>query len=108
MKIIFLKICLLLVVALSGYQHPANKKIDVTGKALNAMGGAVVVVGAKGDTYYLEGKDHWSRKFYGKKVRVTGTLVIIHTPTSDEKGPPEQVIRGEQWLIKKPKWTLVN
>ena len=106
MKIIFLKICLLLVVALSGYQHPANKKIDVTGKALNAMGGAVVV-GANGDTYYPEGMDHWSRKFYGKKVRVTGTLVIIHTPTKDEKGRPQQVI-GEKWLIKKPKWTLVN
>jgi hypothetical protein len=107
MKIIFLKLCLLLVVVFSGAQHPANKKIDVTGKALNAMGGAVVVVGANRDTYYLEGMDHWSRKFYGKKVRVTGTLVIIRTPTEDEKGRPQQVI-PEQWLIKKPKWTLVN
>ena len=95
-----------MVVVMSGYQHPAGKIIVVTGKAVNGMGGAIVVRD-NGKPYYLEGLDHWTRKFYGKKVRVTGTLVIIHTPTTDEKGRPQQVI-GEQWLIKKPKWALVK
>jgi len=89
-----------------GYQHSANKKVVVVGKALNAMGGAVVVA-ANGQTYYLDRVEYWDRKFYGKKVKASGTLVIIHTPTKDEKGRPVQAI-AEQWLLKKPKWELIK
>jgi len=106
MKIIFIKIYLLAMIMASGYQHLANKKVLVVGKALNAMGGAVVVA-ANGQTYYLDRVEHWDRKFYGKKVKASGTLVIIHTPTKDEKGRPVQAI-AEQWLLKKPKWELIK
>ena len=100
---ILVRICLFAVIITSGYQHPANKKIVVTGKALNAMGGAIVV-GADSIPYYLEGKDHWDHDFYGKKIRVSGILVIEH---NKPQTPTAQVILTKP-VIKKPKWELLK
>lgn len=87
----------------SGYQHAENKQIVVTGKALNAKGGAIVI-GANEIPYYLEGVDSWDRNVYGKKIKVSGTLVIIRR----KPGNPLAVVLREQRLIKKPKWELIR
>lgn len=87
----------------TGYLQPVKKQIVVTGKAINAMGGAVVVC-ADQASYYLDGMDHWDSKYYGKKIKVSGILVVI---TKTKKKPVEQVILV-QHIIKQPKWQLVN
>lgn len=103
---ILLKLCLFSVITLSGYQHSANKKIVVVGKASNGKAGAIVD-GPNGVPYYLEGIDHWDRRFYGKKVKVSGILVIQQFPRKDDQAPTVQFI-GEQRTIKKPKWEVVE
>jgi len=104
MKTILLKMCLFSVIMISGYQHSGDKKILVIGKALNAMGGAVVI--KAGDTaFYLQGVDSWDRKFYGKKVRVSGTLIVVR---KKKPGNPLAQVILVQRIIKKPKWELVE
>jgi len=58
---------------LSGHQHSEGKRIEVTGKALNAKAGAVVVE-ADQTTYYVDGLEFWGNKVYGKKVKVSGII----------------------------------
>jgi len=101
---IFLKICLFSVMMTSGYQHAENKQIVVTGKALNAKGGAVVI-GVNEIPYYLEGLESWDRNVYGKEVKVSGALVIIRRPKPSN---PLAVVLREQRMIKKPKWELIR
>ncbi len=93
---------------ISGYQHPVNEKIEVTGKALNAKGGAVVVVGADKNTYYLEGIEYWDKKIYGKMIKVSGILVVESTPKKDHQEPWVPEIKGAKIVIKSPKWQLVE
>ncbi len=107
MNRLLLKFLLLPIIMISGYQHQVDKKIEVTGKALNAMGGAVVT-GADKYTYYVEGLDHWDKKFYGKEVKVSGVLVLENSPKKDYPKPGEQVIAGGKRIIKSPKWQLIE
>jgi hypothetical protein len=106
MNTILLKICLFSVMMLSGYQHLQNKKIVIIGKAESAMEGAVVI-GPKGYPYHVDGVEYWDKKYYGKKVRVSGVLVIQHFPMVDSAGRPVQAT-AEIRTIVKPKWELVE
>lgn len=101
---IFIKMWLISAIMISGYQHAKNKKVEVTGKALNAKAGAIVI-GVDQIPYYLEGMEQWDRKIYGKKVRVTGTLVILRSKKPNY--PPAQEILVQR-IIKKPKWQLIK
>ncbi|HTD41343.1 MAG TPA: hypothetical protein VK671_12030 [Mucilaginibacter sp.] len=104
MNMILLKLCLFSVIMLSAYQHSENKKIVVIGKALNCKAGAAVIK-ADDTPYYVDGMDSWDKKFYGKKVKVSGTLVIIRLKKPSN---PLAVVILEQKIIKKPKWELVE
>jgi len=106
------KVCLLSIIMLSGYQHSddnivviaKNKKVVIIGKALNCKAGAAVIT-ADDTPYYLDGKEFWNKKFYGKKIKVSEALVIFKLKKSSS--PPAQEIL-EKRVIKKPKWELVK
>lgn len=102
-------LCIFLIVFLnpSGYQNSPNKKIQVTGKAYNAKAGAVVA-GADKITYYLDGLESWDKKFYGKKVRVSGTLFLQSPVKHNPNDQPKQEFIGIKRTIRKPRWELVN
>jgi len=95
---------------LSGYQHLQNKQIVVIGKAGKAKEGAVLI-GPKGYIYYINGLEYWDEKFYQKKVRVSGILVIQHFPAADGGEDLAHRLVGntiEVRTIMKPKWALVK
>jgi hypothetical protein len=78
---ILLKICIFSALSLSGHQHSDGKRIEVIGKALNAKAGAVVV-DADQVTYYVDGREFWDKKVYGKKSRCQGSWSLrIHPKT---------------------------
>ena len=116
MNAILLKICLFPVLMLLSYQQTGsntivitkNKKIVVIGKALNCMAGAAVIVanGTPGGTpYYLDDMASWDKKFYGKKIKTSGILVIYKLKKFSD--PPAQEI-GEERILKNPKWELIK
>jgi len=110
MNAILLKICLFLVLTLPGYQHLQNKKIVVIGIADKAKDGAVVS-GPKGHVYYINGLDFWDDKFYRKRVRVSGILVIQRfsmTDGAEDLAHPLVNKKIEVRTIMKPKWELVK
>jgi hypothetical protein len=100
------KIFLLLIVSCFIYGKPESLKIEVIGKAMNAKGGAVVISDDNG-VFYLDGLDKWNEKFYEKKVKVTGKLMIKEWEKRDD-GEIRAEIAGPQKIIKKPKWVLVD
>ena len=104
---ILLKICLFSAIMIAGYQHQDGKKIEIVGKALNAKAGAVVV-SADQVTYYVDGLESWDKKVYGKKIKVSGILVIENLPKDDHQELPAAEIKGVKRTIKKPKWETVN
>lgn len=62
--------------------------------------------------YYLNGIDHWSKKYLGKRVEVTGKLVIKKYEVEKSTNPaitvtPQQRL-GTWRIIESPKWRLVN
>ncbi|MGN6637810.1 MAG: hypothetical protein ACTHJ8_02800 [Mucilaginibacter sp.] len=103
---ILFKIYLFSAIMLFGYQHSENK-IEVVGKALNAKAGAVVV-GVNEIPYYLEGIKRWDKKFYGKKVKVSGILLTENLPKRSHGKLQVQEITGTKRTIQKPKWELVE
>jgi hypothetical protein len=91
--------------------------IIIIGEAYNDKGGAVLVTlnnlyNKKGEieskmeeVYTLKGVREWDKDFYGKRVIVKGTLVIIkkkQTYNSDEYVASPKIVN----LIKNPKWIL--
>jgi hypothetical protein len=83
-----------------------DKKFVVIGTALNAKGAAVVVTDS--GHYYLEGLDSWDEKYYGKQVKVTGTLrVTIHERESTDTMERQEIV-GRVSTIEKPEWKLVE
>ena len=104
----------LLFMSLAGCGNPrktgatiAGKDTTVTGRALNAKAGAVVV--DKNDsTYYVGGLESWGREAYGKMVKVTGRLVI-EIPDPIKPGEPiRQRFFGRKRTLTKPKWKLAG
>ncbi len=84
-----------------------DAKITVIGTALNAKAGAVVQTVNAG-VYYLDGLNAWSKIYYGKKVKVTGQLVVEkHEPQSTDSMEVQELV-GTVRIIKKPKWVLAE
>ena len=93
-------------------EHPNEntvmKKVTIIGKALDDKGDAVVITDKPRKKYFLEGLDEWDEKYYGKKVKVTGELVIeIHENHSTDSVWVQEYV-GKMLIIKKPKWELVK
>jgi hypothetical protein len=107
---LFLKIYLCWAIVLDlNCQPPQNKNIVVTGKALDAKAGAVVVSDDKG-IFYIDGLPSWSKEFYGKKVKVTGKLITENgkNNNADTTKPLVQEIAGPTKIIKNAKWEIVK
>ncbi len=89
-----------------------NKKgrITVVGKAIEVKHDAMVQTD-DGRRYSLDGVYEWGDEYYGKRVKVTGKLIIKQYPresiTDSISMIPQQRI-GTWRIIKKPKWSLVE
>jgi len=103
---LFLKMYLCMVL-LAPHHRALQKNIVIIGTAWNAKAGAVVVTN-KEAVYYVDGLDLWDKKFYGKKVKVTGKLVLVNHPKRRKDEPLVQEMEGTQRIIKKAKWELVK
>ena len=111
----FLRICLCFItVSFScNVSKPSNntlnKTITVIGTALDDKGYAVVII----DTpyrrkYFLDGLEEWRKKYYGKKVKVTGVLVVEKHEQQSTDSVWIQEYVGTMYIIKKSRWTLVR
>jgi hypothetical protein len=81
-----------------------SHKTTVVGIALNMKGGAIVETDL--GNYLLEGLDRWNDKYYGKKVKVTGKLVVkIHKKQSTDSIQVQERV-GTLRILKRPKWKL--
>jgi hypothetical protein len=64
--------------------------VTITGTAENAKAGAVLV-GDDGRTVYVAGMPEWPKDVYGKKLKLTGTLLRKKIfPTAEDAGAPGQ------------------
>lgn len=91
---------------LGNSSEPDTKRITVVGIAENSKAAAVVVTD-KGN-YFVDGLDAWDKKFYQKKVKVTGRLVIReHAPQSTPTRQVQERV-GKWQVLKRPKWELVE
>ena len=83
-----------------------NIKITVIGTALNAKFGALVQAANGG--YYIDGLAAWDKKYYGKKVKVTGRLVVEkHESRSTDSVLVAEIV-GNVSILKNPKWQLAE
>ena len=86
-------------------------KTTVVGKALVVKNNAFVLTDDS-LKYFLDGIYDWDEKYLGKRVRVTGKLVIEKyqfrkSEDSIVTAIPQQRL-GTWRILKKPKWTLVE
>ena len=111
----FLRICLCAIIVsfscnVSKHSNNTmNKRITVIGTALDDKGYAIVII----DTphrrkYFLDGLEEWDKKYYGKKVKVTGILVIEKHERQSTDSVWVQEYVGTMKIIKKPKLSLVK
>ncbi len=85
-----------------------SQRITIFGKAMDAKAGAIVISDDNG-FYYLDGVDYWDKKFYGKKVKVTGILVIEKREAKQkEEEEIVQEIVGTKKIIRNSKWVLIE
>jgi hypothetical protein len=84
----------------------ANKRITIVGIAQQAKEGAIVI--SDNGHYYVDGLDEWDEKYCGKKVKVTGRLIVeVHEARSTYPGEFQELV-GKKAILKKPKWSLVE
>ena len=83
-----------------------HKNITVTGKAVNVKDGAMVET--DDGNYLINKSDKWDETAYGKKVSVSGYLVV---KTHKQLSTPERQVQesvGKVKIIKNARWTLVE
>ena len=86
-----------------------NKRITVVGTALEDKGGATVITDTpQRRKYFIDGLDEWNKKYYGKKVKVTGILVIEKWEDLSTDSVLIQGYIGNVATLMKPKWGLVK
>lgn len=93
---------------LIAYNSAGQKTITIIGLADNAKAGAVVVSGKDSAVYYLEGIHSWKQKVVGKKVKVTGQLIIEKMQPQKKGELPRQQVMGDKRIILNPKWKLIK
>lgn len=81
-----------------------GQHLELTGKAENAKGGAVLVVDESA-VIYLEGLDSWPDELHGKEVTVEGTLAYKKMIPDPSPGPEHSAgAYGKQYVLEDPKW----
>jgi hypothetical protein len=93
-------------------KNPDTTKITVVGTAIVIKSHAAV---RTDDSllYYLDGISNWDEKYIGKRVKVTGKVVIREDPFGLRSTNPNITARPQPRLrdgiyIKKAKWRLVK
>jgi hypothetical protein len=66
-----------------GFEKINHGFITVTGKAVNAKLGAIIMVNDS-TIYYLKGKDEWSKKNFGKTITIMGRHIEEKRTYEDE------------------------
>lgn len=87
-----------------------SRTTTITGVAKNAKAGAVVVLG-DGNPVYVQGLDEWPDSTLDRNVEVRGVLVdekMIPDPKVDKNGAISQGAMGDQTVIKKARWMVVD
>ena len=91
--------------------NPSENRITVVGTAIVMKNDAAVRTD-ENHLYYLDGIDDWGDKYRGKRVKVTGKLVIkkydIEKITDSIITITPQQRLGIWRIIEKPKWSLVK
>jgi hypothetical protein len=84
------------------------KVITITGIAENAKAGAIVISKDDGNMYYIDGLAFWDKKIVGKRVKVSGKLLVenLTPPKQDEE--ERQQITGIKRTILKSTWELIS
>ncbi|MBO9566198.1 MAG: hypothetical protein J7621_25720 [Niastella sp.] len=85
-----------------------KKKMIVVGYAQNRKGGAYVVSIPDSIGYFVGDLSHWDEKILGKKVKVTGTLLVQHFEPLKPGEEERQMIVGTVRTLRKAKWELVK
>lgn len=85
-----------------------GKKLVITGYAENRKAGAIVVSIPDSVGYFVGGLSHWDEKILGKKVKVTGTLLVQRFDPLKPGEEEKQMIVGTVRTLLKPKWELVK
>ena len=110
----FLRICLCFIIvsfSCNVSKHSSNtmnKRITVIGIALEDKGGAIVITDTPHRKYFIDGLDEWNEKYYGKKIKVTGILVIYEQEDLSTDSVKIQDVIGNVATLMKPKWGLVK
>lgn len=89
-----------------------KKKITVLGTAVVIKNDAAVRTD-NNDVYFLDGIFDWDEKYNGKRIKVTGKLIIKNytlkrRDLSDSITVLPQRQLGVWKIIKKPKWSLIE
>ncbi|MEQ1798510.1 MAG: hypothetical protein ABL872_11205 [Lacibacter sp.] len=83
-----------------------KKNITIVGEAFDAKRSAVVI--SNEGIFYLDELVSWDKKYYGKKVKVTGKLKIEKNEKRESDTVEMQRIVGEIKIILNAKWDLVE
>jgi len=83
-----------------------NKKITITGTAENSKAYAVVIT--SDGPYFIPHLSHWNDHYLGKKVKVTGRLVIKNHEAQSTHGKQVQEMAGTIRYIKRAKVSLAE
>jgi hypothetical protein len=85
-----------------------KKKMVVIGYAENLKGGATVRSITDSLRYFVGDLSHWDEKVLGKKVKVTGTLLVQRFEPLKPGEEERQMIVGTVRTLLKPTWELVK
>jgi|GEM_PF-1532807 len=104
-----IKIYLMIALSDCNYNFTNTQSMDTTiiGKAIDAKAGAIVMTSDE-SIYYVEGLSYWNKEVYGKKVKITGTLVVEETQNSHNLKVVTQKIVGKKKIIKKSKYIVIE
>jgi hypothetical protein len=84
-----------------------NRKITVVGIAEDDKDAAIVKAD-NGYHYIVDGLDEWDEKYYHKRVKISGKLVLENHKKQSTDSIQVQERVGIWRIIKKAKWNLVE
>jgi hypothetical protein len=80
-----------------------GQRLEFTGTARNAKGGAVLVMGD--EVVYLEHVDAWPAALLGTETTVEGTLAYKKIIPDPGPGPEYTAgAYGKQYVLEQPRW----
>ncbi|HIA00479.1 MAG TPA: hypothetical protein EYN06_02970 [Myxococcales bacterium] len=87
-----------------------DQDVTLSGKAFDAMLGAVVVLDDR-TPVYVSGVTRWDSATHGQSIEASGTLrkrSLGPDPVTDDDGGISHGIAGTQFVLENAQWTLAN